>query len=74
MFENMAKIVWLEERLIDAATAVAGSGPAFALMMIESMADGGVMMGLRRDIALELAAHTVLGRHASDNVHHAAYC
>jgi pyrroline-5-carboxylate reductase len=42
-------------------TALSGSGPAFACVIVEALADGGVMMGLPRDVAIELAAQTVQG-------------
>lgn len=42
----------------DAVTAVCGSGPAFVCLVLEAMADGGVMMGLPRSEALELAAQS----------------
>ncbi len=51
----------LPEKLIDAGSAVAGSGPAFAAMFLEAMADGGVSCGLPRKTALEYAARTLLG-------------
>lgn len=51
----------LEERLIDAGSAVAGCGPAFACLFIEALADGGVACGLPRAQALEFAAQMVLG-------------
>ena len=51
----------LPERLIDAGSAVSGSGPAFAAMFIEAMADGGVACGLPRAAAMEYAAQMLLG-------------
>jgi len=48
----------LDEKHFDACTALAGSGPAFVALVLEAMADGGVMMGLPRAEALELAAQS----------------
>lgn len=61
LFDAVGRTVVLDETLIDAATGLSGSGPAYIMLMIEAMADGGVKVGLHRDTALLLAAQTVYG-------------
>jgi pyrroline-5-carboxylate reductase len=56
MFSSIGRCRFLDEQYFDACTAISGSGPAFACLFLEAMADGGVMMGLPRAEALELAA------------------
>ena len=51
----------LEERLMDVASALSGSGPAYLYLMLEAMADGGVACGLPRAKALDYAAMTMAG-------------
>lgn len=61
IFTSCGRCRFLDEKHFDACTAVAGSGPAFVALVLEAMADGGVMMGLPRAEALELAAQTLQG-------------
>ncbi len=61
IFSSVGRVIELEDKHMDAVTGLNGSGPAFAYVMLEALADGGVMMGLRRDVALEIAAQVFLG-------------
>ena len=61
IFASFGRAVWVEEYMMEAVIGVSGSGPAYAFMFIEAMADGGVLKGLPRKTAQELAAQTLLG-------------
>ena len=61
LLSSAGLLVKLEEKQLDAATALAGCGPAFVYLFIEALADAGVRVGLSRDISLQLANQTLLG-------------
>lgn len=61
MMAKAGRLSAIPERLIDAASAVSGCGPAFAYLFIEALADGGVECGLSRPQAIEYAAQMMRG-------------
>lgn len=69
LFGGVGSVVELDdEDDFDALTAISGSGPAYVFVAIEALADGGVAMGLDRDVALELAVETIAGSGALASV------
>ena len=61
VFQGLGLVLDMPEKLMDAVTAVSGSGPAYVFMFIEALADAAVLNGISRDDAVVLAAQTVLG-------------
>jgi pyrroline-5-carboxylate reductase len=61
LMEAAGTVEWLDESLIDAVTAVSGSGPAYVFLLAECLAEAGVAAGLPADVAMRLARATVEG-------------
>ena len=61
IFQAVGKAIVVHEKLMDAVTALSGSGPAFVFLVIESLTDAAVQLGLDRADAAIMAAQTVLG-------------
>jgi pyrroline-5-carboxylate reductase len=61
MLSPVGKVLRIPEYQQDAATALAGSGPAYVFYLIESLVDAGVLVGLPRRTALEMVTQTVYG-------------
>ncbi|HET7751197.1 MAG TPA: pyrroline-5-carboxylate reductase, partial [Terriglobales bacterium] len=74
LFESVGRAVIVDEKHFDAITALSASGPAFAFVILESMAEAGVSVGLPRELATTLAAQTLFGsaKLALETGHHPA--
>ncbi len=58
---GLGKVLKLEEKYLNLATGLVGSGPAYIFLIIDALADAGVRLGLPKDISIKLAAQTTLG-------------
>ncbi len=74
LFESVGRAVIVDEKHMDAITALSGSGPAFTFVILESLAEAGVSVGLPRELATTLAAQTLFGsaKLALETGHHPA--
>ncbi|MEY4630506.1 MAG: hypothetical protein RIQ81_626 [Pseudomonadota bacterium] len=61
IFSAIGEALWIREDLLNAVTGLSGSGPAYIFMVIEALTEGGVKMGLPRDVARLLSTQTVFG-------------
>lgn len=61
IFETVGRTVIVDEKHMDAVTGLSGSGPAYVYIILESLAEAGVKVGLPRDVATQLAAQTAYG-------------
>jgi len=74
LFDTVGRTVIVDEKHMDAITGLSASGPAFIYIILESLAEAGVKVGLPRDLATQLAAQTALGasRMVLETGHHPA--
>jgi pyrroline-5-carboxylate reductase len=61
IFSSVGKVIFVNEKAIDAVTGLSGSGPAYVYLMLEAMIEAGVKEGLTRNVSQELALQTVFG-------------
>lgn len=74
LFESVGRALIVDEKHMDAITALSASGPAFVFVILESLAEAGVKVGLPREMATTLAAQTLFGsaQLALETGHHPA--
>ncbi len=74
LFESVGRALTVDEKHMDAITALSASGPAFVFVILESLAEAGVKVGLPREMATTLAAQTLFGsaKLALETGHHPA--
>ncbi|MHA1369139.1 MAG: pyrroline-5-carboxylate reductase, partial [Promethearchaeota archaeon] len=61
LFRAIGSVHEVPEKFLDAVTALSGSGPAYVFYFLDALIDGGVFMGLPRDLSRELAIDTIIG-------------
>ncbi len=61
ILKSMGKTIRIPEYLMDAATGLSGTGPAYVFLFIETMIDAGVAVGFRRDVASEMVIQNIIG-------------
>ena len=61
IFSSIGRVIVIDEGHFDAITGLSASGPAYIYLVIEALSDGGVKVGIPKDVSIELAAQTVLG-------------
>jgi pyrroline-5-carboxylate reductase len=61
IFKAVGRCEIIEEKIVNAITALSGCGPAYMYMILEALSDAGVRLGVKRDLALQVAAQTMLG-------------
>jgi len=61
LFSLFGKCIRVEEKYMDALTALSGSGPAYLYLIVEALVYGGLMVGLPRELSLDAVAHTMIG-------------
>lgn len=61
IFSSVGKVIRVDEKHMDAVTGLSGCGPAYVYVILESLTEGGIKVGLPREMATQLASQTVMG-------------